>query len=96
MRKKRQITSYGRVVLARLEAKGMTVWELAQEVERRSGRFCTEKFIYNYVRGTPTPWPQDNAIRDILGLKRKEEMYGKGKRVLPGQPGDPQHPVSRS
>ena len=74
MRKKRKITSYGRLILARMEARGMTVWELAEEVERRTGRFCTEKFIYNYVRGTPTPRVQNNAIRDILGLRRKEEM----------------------
>lgn len=94
MRKRRQVTSYGKLVLARLEAKGMTVWELAQEVERRSGRFCTEKFIYNYVRGTPTPYPQDNAIRDILGLRRKGDLHGKRKGVLPGKPGDPEHQVS--
>lgn len=43
MRKRRHITSYGRLVLARMEAKGMTMYELAQEVERRTGRFCTEE-----------------------------------------------------
>lgn len=74
MRKKRKITSYGRLILARMEAKGMTVWDLAQEVERRTGRFCDEHYIYKHLCGVPTPWPQAQAIRDVLGLKRKEEM----------------------
>ena len=73
MRKRRPITSYGRIVLARLEAKNMSLFELAQEVERRTGKFCTESYIQGYIRGVPTPWPQDNAIRAALGLKRREE-----------------------
>lgn len=73
MKKRRQITSYGRLILACLETKGMTVWELAQEVERRTGRFCNEKYIYKHLRGVPTPWPQALAIRSILGLKDKRE-----------------------
>ena len=74
MRKRRKITSYGRIVLARLEAKHMSLFELAQEVERRTGRFCTEEYIQKYIRGVPTPWPQDMAIREVLGLKRKGDV----------------------
>lgn len=73
MRKRRPITTYGRVVLARMEAKNMSLVELAQEVERRTGKFCTEAYIQGYIRGMPTPWPQDGAIRDVLGLKRRVE-----------------------
>lgn len=60
-------------ILARLEAKNMSLFELAQEVERRTGKFCTEEYIQKYIRGVPTPWPQDMAIRAVLGLKRREE-----------------------
>lgn len=77
MRKRRPITSYGRVVLARMEAKNMSLFELAQEVERRTGRFCTEAYIQGYIRGSKTPWPQDMAIRAVLGLKRRDEANGK-------------------
>ena len=73
MRKRRPITTYGRVVLARLEAKHMSLFELAQEVERRTGKFCTEAYIQKYIRGVPTPWPQDMAIRAVLGLQRRNE-----------------------
>lgn len=73
MRKRRPITSYGRIVLARLEAKNMSLFELAQEVERRTGKFCTEEYIQRYIRGVPTPWPQDMAIRAVLGLQRRNE-----------------------
>ena len=48
MRKRRPITTYGRIVLARLEAKHMSLFELAQEVERRTGKFCTEEYIQKY------------------------------------------------
>ena len=72
MRKKRKITSYGRLILARMEAKGMTLWDLAQEVERRTGKFCTEEYIMKHIRGVPTPWPQREAIREILGIPKKE------------------------
>ena len=72
MRKRRHITSYGRLVLARMEAKGMTMYELAQEVERRTGRFCTEEYIQKHIRGVPTPWPQREAIRAVLGIPKKE------------------------
>lgn len=78
MRKRRHITSYGRLILARMEAKGMTLWDLAQEVERRTGIFCDEQYISNHLRGTPTPWRQTQAIREAVGLlPRKENMYGK-------------------
>ena len=72
MRKKRKITSYGRLILARMEARGMTLWDLAQEVERRTGRFCTEEYIMKHIRGVPTPWPQREAIRAVLGIPKKE------------------------
>ena len=52
----------------------MSLFELAQEVERRTGKFCTEAYIQKYIRGVPTPWPQDMAIREVLGLKRKGDV----------------------
>lgn len=58
MRKRRPITSYGRVVLARLEAKHMSLFELAQEVERRTGKFCTEEYIQKYIRECPHRGPR--------------------------------------
>lgn len=76
MRKRQRITSYGRLILARMEARGMTLWDLAQEVERRTGRFCDEQYIYNHLRGTPTPWRQTQAIREAVGLPgRREQVY---------------------
>lgn len=77
MKKRRPITSYGRLVLARMEAKNMSLFDLAQEVERRTGRFYTEAYIQGYIRGSHTPWPQDHAIRDVLGLQRRNEYSGK-------------------
>ena len=71
MRKRRPITSYGRLVLARMKEKNLSLFDLAQEVERRTGRFCTEAYIRGYIRGSHTPWQQDNAIRDVLGLQRR-------------------------
>ena len=73
MRKRRQITSHGRLVLARMEEKNLSMFDLAQEVERRTGRFCTEAYIQGYIRGSNTPWPQDHAIRAVLGLQRRND-----------------------
>lgn len=71
--RRRQITSYGRLVLERMREKNMSLSDLAQEVERRTGRFCTEAYIQGYIRGRHTPWPQDVAIRAVLGLQRRND-----------------------
>lgn len=82
MRKRKHITSYGRLILARMEAKGMTLWDLAQEVERRTGMFCDEQYISNHLRGVPTPWRQTQAIREAVGLPgRRGQVYAKNPAV---------------
>ena len=73
MRKRRHITSYGRLILARMEAKGMTLWDLAREVEHRTGRFVTEEYIMGHIRGVPTPMAQTQAIREALGIPQRKE-----------------------
>ena len=82
MRKRRHITSYGRLILARMEAKGMTLWDLAQEVERRTGRFCDERYIRNHLLGVPTPGRQTQAIREAVGIPgRRKQVYVKNPAV---------------
>lgn len=75
MRKRRHTTSYGRMILARMEARGMTLWDLAQEVERRTGRFVTEEYIMGHIRGVPTPRAQTQAIREALGIPPRKENH---------------------
>lgn len=75
MRKSRHITSYGRLILAQMDAKGMTLWDVAQEVERRTGRFVTEKYIMGHICGVPTPRAQTQAIREALGIPPRKEHH---------------------
>jgi hypothetical protein len=75
MRKRKHITSYGRLILARMEAKGMTLWDLAQEVERRTGIFCDEQYISNHLRGYSHTLAADTVYPGSSGTPPKKGEY---------------------
>ena len=73
MKRKKQPTRYGRLVMARMAERNIPLKGLSEEVERRTGRFCTEHFIYGHLCGIPAPWWLNRAIRDILELHKKPD-----------------------
>ena len=76
MGRQRKPTSYGRLVLSILKKRDMRLWELAEEVEAKTGRFVDANFLYNYLCGVPTPWRIREAVNEILGLKSNHKEGG--------------------
>ena len=68
--RKRKLTKYGRKVAARLLEKGMTLEDLAEEVERRTGKFTDSFYLYDTLCGVPTPRDRVKAVREILELHK--------------------------
>ena len=84
MRRKKKLTRFGWQVTRRLEDRGMSRTELAEEVEARTGKFVTANYIRNALCGVPTPWRVLRAIQEILDL-REGGQHEQRERMLPGE-----------
>ena len=69
-RTRKRLTKFGRNVEARLLEKGMTLEELAEEVECRTGKFTDSFYLYDTLCGVPTPRDRVKAVREILELHK--------------------------
>ena len=70
--RKRKLTKYGRKVAERLLEKKMTLEELAEAVERRTGKFTDSFYLYGHLCGVPTPRDRVKAVREILEMHEQE------------------------
>ena len=68
MSRYKKLTPFGWQVSRRLEKRGLTISDLAEAVERMTGKFVTDHYILNALRGMPTPRRVLNAIREVLDL----------------------------
>ena len=66
---RRRLTRFGIQVMSVLADRQIPLWQLAEMVEAKTGRFVTTEYLRNCLHGVPTPWYVMKAIREILNLR---------------------------